>query len=231
MNLLPSIVTSNSNDVSFVSLQKAKGSTKGIGSLTGDAPITPSKPRGTGNSDNSGGKEKGGKGKGLLWVVIIIAIAAAAYFIFAGKGDKEPVKEQPVKTESVSGQPSRPQQPETPAAQPDRKDEAPSASKPAPASAPAAAVQQDRPKAAASKPAPVEKKTDANYDKGMEAYKSGNGLDAVKYFKASGSADSYYMLGIIYEGGCGSVAANSMMARQNFKKAAEMGSKEAEARL
>lgn len=204
---------------------------KGIGSLTGDAPITPSKPRGTGNSDNSGGKEKGGKGKGLLWVVIIIAIAAAAYFIFAGKGDKEPVKEQPVKTESVSGQPSRPQQPETPAAQSDRNDEAPSASKPAPASAPAATVQQDRPKAAASKPAPVEKKTDANYDKGMEAYKSGNGLDAVKYFKASGSADSYYMLGIIYEGGCGSVAANSMMARQNFKKAAEMGSKEAEARL
>ena len=204
---------------------------KGIGSLTGDAPITPSKPRGTGNSDNSGGKEKGGKGKGLLWVVIIIAIAAAAYFIFAGKGDKEPVKEQPVKTESVSGQPSRPQQPETPAAQSDRNDEAPSAYKPAPASAPAATVQQDRPKAAASKPAPVEKKTDANYDKGMEAYKSGNGLDAVKYFKASGSADSYYMLGIIYEGGCGSVAANSMMARQNFKKAAEMGSKEAEARL
>jgi TPR repeat protein len=39
------------------------------------------------------------------------------------------------------------------------------------------------------------------------------------------------MIGVIYENGCGNVAKNAMMARQNFKKAAQMGSEEAKARL
>ena len=65
----------------------------------------------------------------------------------------------------------------------------------------------------------------------MEAYKAGNGLEALNKFKASGSADSYYMIGVIYESGCGTVGKNAMMARQNFKKAAGMGSAKAKAKL
>ena len=52
-----------------------------------------------------------------------------------------------------------------------------------------------------------------------------------KHFKASGSADAYYMLGVIYEQGCGSVGKNAMMARQNFKKAADLGNAKAKAKL
>ena len=73
--------------------------------------------------------------------------------------------------------------------------------------------------------------TDANYDAGMKAYEAGNGLNAVNAFKKSGSAKAYYMLGLIYENGCGNVGKNAMMARKNFKKAAQMGSEEAKAKL
>ena len=75
----------------------------------------------------------------------------------------------------------------------------------------------------------IEKDTD--YEKGMEAYKKGEGLDAIKYFNASGSAESFYMMGLIYENGCGSVGKNAMMARKNFKKAAELGNENAKEKL
>ena len=39
------------------------------------------------------------------------------------------------------------------------------------------------------------------------------------------------MLGFIYENGCGTVGSNGMMARKNFKKAAEMGHEEAKSKL
>ena len=81
-----------------------------------------------------------------------------------------------------------------------------------------------------SKPVAVTE-TDANYDAGMKAYEAGNGLDAISAFKKSGSAKSYYMLGLIYENGCGNVGKNAMMARKNFKTAAQMGSEEAKAKL
>jgi TPR repeat protein len=73
--------------------------------------------------------------------------------------------------------------------------------------------------------------TDANYDAGMKADEAGNCLDAISAFKKSGSAKSYYMLGLIYENGCGNVGKNAMMARKNFKTAAQMGSEEAKAKL
>ena len=78
---------------------------------------------------------------------------------------------------------------------------------------------------------PVVEKKDTDYDAGMEAYEKKNGLDAIRLFKKSGSAKSYYMMGLIYENGCGTVASNGMMARKNFKKAADMGNKEAKAKL
>lgn len=81
-----------------------------------------------------------------------------------------------------------------------------------------------------SQPMAVEK-PDANFDAGMKAYEAENGLDAISAFEKSGSAKAYYMLGLIYENGCGNVGKNAMMARKNFKKAAQMGSEEAKAKL
>ena len=65
----------------------------------------------------------------------------------------------------------------------------------------------------------------------MAAYEKGEGLEAIEHFTSSGSADSYYMLGVIYEQGCGSVGKNALKARQNFKKAADLGSAKAKAKL
>ena len=84
----------------------------------------------------------------------------------------------------------------------------------------------------ASKPVKKAKvKKDPNYDAAMEAYNEDNGLEAVRLFKKSGSAQAYYMLGVIYESGCGNVGANPMMARKFFKKAARMGSEDAQGKL
>ena len=77
----------------------------------------------------------------------------------------------------------------------------------------------------------VKEVKDANYDAGMKAYEAKNGLEAINAFKSSGSAEAYYMLGVIYENGCGNVGKNAMMARKNFKKAAQMGSEKAKAKL
>ena len=73
--------------------------------------------------------------------------------------------------------------------------------------------------------------SDSNYENGMKAFNSKDGLEAIKCFKSSGSAESNYMLGVIYEQGCGNVAANAMMARKYFKTAAKMGSEAAKAKL
>ena len=77
----------------------------------------------------------------------------------------------------------------------------------------------------------AEKVVDSNYEKGMKAYQSKEGLEAIQYFKSSGSAESNYMLGVIYEQGCGNVATNAMMARKYYKAAAKMGSEAAKAKL
>jgi hypothetical protein len=72
---------------------------------------------------------------------------------------------------------------------------------------------------------------DAHYEAGMAAYNEGNGLEAIKAFNRSVYPDSYYMLGMIYEQGCGTVGKNLMLARKNFKKAAELGCEAAKAKL
>ena len=65
----------------------------------------------------------------------------------------------------------------------------------------------------------------------MAAYSAGKCLDAINAFNKSGTADAYYMIGLIYEEGCGTVGKNAMLARKNFKKAAQMGSAAAKAKL
>ncbi len=176
---------------------------KSIGALSDQQPNL--QPHNSGNS--SGGSKK--------WFILgsVVAIVLLAYIIFGG-GNSQPAAptEQAAPTQSEAAAPQ-----ETPAAAP----------APATQQKPAATQQKTE---TAPAPAPAPKK-DALYDAGMKAYEEGNGLEAVKKFKASGSAEAYYMLGVIYESGCGGIGKNAMMARQNFKKAANMGHAAAKAKL
>lgn len=159
---------------------------------------------------------KQGSSKKWLLIVSAVAVIALAYLLFGGGGNQPvaaPVEEQTA-VEPEKPQPTQKKTESTPTKQAE--------TQPTKKAEPAPAKQAE--------PVPV-KKTDVIYDAGMKAYEAGNGIEAVKKFKASGSADSYYMLGVIYESGCGTVGKNAMMARQNFKKAADMGHAEAKAKL
>jgi TPR repeat protein len=59
----------------------------------------------------------------------------------------------------------------------------------------------------------------------MAAYNAGEGLEAIKKFKASNSAKANYMIGVIYENGCGNIPANASMAHKYYKIAEEKGNK------
>ncbi len=162
-------------------------------------------------------EKKGGKtGMIAIAAVAIVAIIGGVIMFSGGSDDKveasvteQPVIEQPAATSAPA-----------PAAKPVQQ---PAATKPV-------SVKASAP-AATSTPAPAAKAVDKNYEAGMAAYNSGNGLDAVKAFGKSSSAESFYMLGMIYKNGCGSVGKNAMMARKNFKKAAAMGHSGAQAEL
>lgn len=187
---------------------QAEGS-KGVGSLTGRQPLTMSK-------EEEKKTNNGGTSKSILVVIFVVVVAAVGYFFFAG-GDKKVDKVAESKNEQV----------ETKKEAEVKKDAEVKAE-------PKAAVQSESQKPAQAKPAqkkaaPVVK--DTNYEEGMKAYEANNGVEAIKKFKASGSAKSQYMIGIIYENGCGSIAKNAMKARQAFKEAAKLGSEEAKAKL
>ena len=182
---------------------------KGVGSLTGRQPLTMSK-------EEEKKTNNGGTSKSILVVIFVVVVAAVGYFFFAG-GDKKVDKVAESKNEQV----------ETKKEAEVKKDAEVKAE-------PKAAVQSESQKPAQAKPAqkkaaPVVK--DTNYEEGMKAYEANNGVEAIKKFKASGSAKSQYMIGIIYENGCGSIAKNAMKARQAFKEAAKLGSEEAKAKL
>ncbi len=83
----------------------------------------------------------------------------------------------------------------------------------------------------AKKSPTAEPKVDTHYEAGMTAYNQGNGLEAIQSFQTSGTAESLYMLGLIYEQGCGNVGANPMKARSYYTKAKKMGSQKAAAKL
>lgn len=185
----------------------AESATAKGGVVDNRAPLRP-----TGAAKKSGG----GSSKWLV-LVVLLAVGAGAYFLL-GKGD---AAEAPVPEETVTEQPT------TPVASPG-KSAAATVAQPAPQPQPTQAVS-----APAAKPAPkpAEPKRDANYEAGMAAYNQSDGLEAISKFKASGSAEANYMLGVIYEKGCGNVAANAMMARSFFKKAANQGHAGAKAKL
>ncbi len=173
------------------------------------------------SSVKSGGKKVGKMG---LIVTAVLLVIVAGVFLLMPSGKDEPASSSLPVTEQqkvveeklavVEKKAEAPQKKAQPVAQPVRTQPA-----------------QTKPATQVESPALVVKKVDANYEAGIAAYKSGNGLEAVKAFTKSASAEAYYMLGMIYKNGCGSVAKNEMMARKHFKKAASMGHKEAKSQL
>lgn len=179
---------------------------KGIGTLDGRTAIKP-KTQGSGNK---------------TWLVIVIlVVAVGAYFLLNKESEKLP---DSTKTEETTV--TQPEKVETQQTEPIQKAEVKSIQVKQESEPPVVSEQPSK-----SEPVVVEVKKDANYDAGMKDYEAGNGLEAINAFKSSGSAKAYYMLGLIYENGCGNVGKNAMMARKNFKKAAQMGSEEAKAKL
>ncbi len=156
----------------------------------------------------------GDKKKVPVWaiaaVAVVVVVAVVAVVL---PGGKEKATPEVVQTTSVQEE-TKAAPVSTPAAR-----QTPAQAAPAVQTAPVA------------KPAPAQAATDADYEAGMAAYNSGNGLDAVNAFTKSGSAESHYMLGLIYKNGCGSVGKNEMKAHKSFKKAASMGHEGAKAQL
>lgn len=155
-------------------------------------------------------KTKGGMNK--IWAIIAVLVLVIASFVVLNKesGTLQEVATAPSGEEQVQPAKSvQATQGETTSAKQD--------------------VANEQPKKAEQ--TVVKEVKDANYDAGMKAYEAKNGLEAINAFKSSGSAEAYYMLGVIYENGCGNVGKNAMMARKNFKKAAQMGSEKAKAKL
>ena len=170
-------------------------------------------------------------GGGAKWLILVLLLAGVGgYFALSG-GKGQQTTDNGQQTTENRQQPSPAAAPQQ---QPAKAVQQPvAAPAPAPAAAPTPAPAPAPKPAAKPVPAaqPATPKTDANYEAGMAAYNDGDGLEAIKKFNASGSAQANYMLGVIYEKGCGNVAANAMMARKYYKKAAQQGSEEAKAKL
>ena len=184
---------------------QAEEGQKGIGSLDGRKPLEP---------------KNSGSGSNKVWIMIVaLLVVVIAVFVLLN-GDKEQASASaPVVVENTnSADNTAKEQPKV------------SENQVAAVETPKVQPVVETPKVQ-PEPQPVVEKEDPNYDAGMKAYNAKNGLDAISHFKKSGSAKAYYMLGVIYESGCGNVSKNAMLARKNFKKAAELGSAEAKAKL
>ena len=168
-------------------------------------------------------------GGGLKWLVLaVLVVVGAGVFLWLGRGGSSEEKTATTTTVEQTAapvtSPDKPAATAAPASQPDSKVQ------PEPTSQPTPKVRPTPVATPAPKPV-AEPKRDANYEAGMAAYNKGEGLEAISKFKASGSAEANYMLGVIYEKGCGNVGANAMMARSFYKKAANQGHAEAKAKL
>lgn len=176
------------------------------------SPANPNRTEQIGKGDSSNG---GSSKWGLLLIVVIIIIGA--YFLLTkGLSVEQKVtvitgQEQVANPKNGGGEPSdgpnTTEESGNPEAQPGQ---GPGDKTPPP-------VQPPTPK-----PQP---KVDANYEAGMAAYNAGEGLEAIKKFKASNSAKANYMIGVIYENGCGNISANASMAHKYYKIAEEKGNK------
>lgn len=197
------------NDLPSRRGEAADDTNKGMGALTGGQGL---------NRTNNGtpqGKHNEGGGNRMLWFGLggVAAVALIAFMAFGGGGEKT----TPASNANASQQIEQTAQPTAAPAQP------------TPVVAPAA--QKVATPAPATQSTPVKPQRDTNYEAGMAAYNKGEALEAIAAFKKSGSAQSNYMLGVIYESGLGNVGSNAMLARKFFKKAAAQGSAEAKAKL
>ncbi len=177
---------------------------KGIGAIAG----------GQGDKPKTGGNNNGNMTK-IIAVCVGLVVVIGLFFVLSKPGEtavspKENTPQEEVEGNSHTERPASEETSVSTEAAPEIRTVPASTKKTAPA---------------------AEKVSDSNYENGMKAFKSKDGLEAIKYFKSSGSAESNYMLGVIYEQGCGNVAANAMMARKYFKTAAKMGSEAAKAKL
>ncbi|MCQ2334042.1 MAG: hypothetical protein MJZ88_05455 [Paludibacteraceae bacterium] len=169
--------------------------------------------KGLGSIDGRRRPVSGGRNK-WIGIVIGVIVAVVVFFIFfKPSGEKKMGNEPsaPAKTEQVTNIPTSSQTTAKPATKQAAKSETKSSAQTSAQPAAQPTAQQ----------ATVAKPVDANYEKGMKAYQEGNGLDAVAAFNASGSKESLLMLAKIYEKGCGSVAANAMLAHKYKQKASE----------
>ena len=188
---------------------------KGVGSISGGTIIQP---------PVSNTKKESGSSKSLMFIICGVVIAAAAFFVLSG-GDKDKPSAEP-KEAAVVNEVKKEMTAQEPAKEAEKTVKTAEAVKETPAKETAAksepAVKET------PKPAPA---VDNNYTAGMEAYDKGNGREALKFFEKSNSAESLYMIGLIYESGCGSISKNPMKAVQYFKKAAKLGHEGAKARI
>ena len=177
---------------------QAQDGQKGIGSIAGGVAYAPP-------TVSSGSKNW------IMIAVIAVIVLGGGWLLFSGDESSEPAQ-----TTQVA---------EAPAAQPAPKQSSKStaASKPAKKTATVQASENTAPSTAAvATAAPARAAAparDAHYDAGMAHYQAGEGLEAVREFKASGSKASLLMLSKIYEEGCGTVEANAMMAMKYKKEA------------
>lgn len=172
-------------------------------------------PKGGGYAFPPGGSAGSSMGLGkILGYAAAVAVIVIAFVAVRGGGDKAPEAPQEEVQEEVEQVEVAPVQQAAPRRVVSRVETVQEA----------APVEKTAPQQAASV-------SDANYEAGMRAYNSGDGLEAVRNFQSSGSAEANYMLGVIYETGCGGVEANAMKARSFYKKAAALGSAQAKARL
>lgn len=197
----PEVILMDAGAIS--NLQSCDVQARGVGALGGQKAIRPERAKDRNNS---------------VWIIIVAILVAIIMVFVLLNGEKKNEQSSPSDTPGLV-QKEQSVQPTVEVANEVETDQRTTTIK--------QPVVMDEPM---SQPVAVEK-PDANYDAGMKAYEAGNGLDAVNSFKKSGSAKAYYMLGLIYENGCGNVGKNTMMARKNFKKAAQMGSEEAKTKL
>lgn len=183
-------------------------------------PQQPSEPltaetgeKGLGSIDGRRRPVSGGRNK-WIGIVIGVIVAVVVFFIFfkpSGEKKTGDKSSAPAKTEQVTNKPTSSKTTAKPATKQAEKSETKSSAQ----TSAQPAAQPTAQKATVAKP------VDANYEKGMKAYQEGNGLDAVAAFNASGSKESLLMLAKIYEKGCGTVAANAMLAHKYKQKASE----------
>ena len=139
-------------------------------------------------------------------VIVVLLIGGCVLFLSRSEKKEQP-DSQPAPTEISTS--AKVQSSQNSAVQP-KASSAPKTSNPA--------TKETTPTKTSQQPLPT-KTIDTNYEVGMRAFNTGDGYEAVKAFKASGSKESLNMLGKIYENGCGSIEANPMMARKYYKEA------------